>query len=149
MVYWVKLPKISLIIVVVFCIIEFFMVFMHRSEALPKTWYDNIVMYRRGLSFLCMFFVWFCFRGIYQWNGHEPVEAFTDGKCTDDEMLLETFVEMRNFLDKSQSKEREIYLYVFLALIAVMNIAGFVYKKTVPDKEYKNQEKGQLKEALL
>jgi hypothetical protein len=101
MIYWVKLPKISLYVLVAACVIEFFMVFMHRSEALPKTMYDKITIYRRAVCFLLMAFVWFCFRGMYSWDGHAPVEAITDGKCTSDEMLLETFVEMRGFLDQS------------------------------------------------
>jgi hypothetical protein len=64
-------------------------------------------------------------------------------------MLFETFVQMRAFLDKSQSKKREIYLYVFLALIALMNVLGFLFKKTSSDKEFAKHDQGQLKEKLL
>ena len=144
MIYWIKIPKVILQVLVAFCVFEFFMVFMHRSEALDKNPFDKIMVYRRVFGFLCIFSVWFCFRGIYTWDAHAQVEAIVDGQCTSDEMLLETFVQMRMFLDKSQSKEREIWLYLFLALIAAMNVLGFLYKKTQTDKEYAKQDKGQL-----
>ena len=41
MIYWVKFPKFFLGIVVAMCVIEFFMVFMHRNEALSKQGYDK------------------------------------------------------------------------------------------------------------
>ena len=149
MIYWIKIPKVILQILVAFCIFEFFMVFMHRSEALGKAAYDKILIYRRALGFLCLFSIWFCFSGIYAWDAHAQVETIVDGSCTNDEMLQETFVQMRIFLDQSQTSDREIWLYLFLALIAIMNVVGFFYKKAQPDKEYANQNKGQLNEKLL
>ena len=70
MIYWIKIPKITLQVLVAICIFEFFMVFMHRSEALSKNAFDKIMIYRRVLGFLFIFFIWFCFRGIYTWDAH-------------------------------------------------------------------------------
>lgn len=92
MIYWVKIPKVSMGIVVGICVVEFFMIFMHRSEALPKKHYDKFMIYRRLVGLLLLLFVWFCFRGIYAWDGHAEVEAIVDGECTTDGMLHETFV---------------------------------------------------------
>lgn len=94
MIYWVKFPKFFLGIVVAMCVIEFFMVFMHRNEALSKQGYDKFLLIRRGISFFFMGFALYCFWGIYAWSGHEPVEVLAANKCTNDVILQETFINM-------------------------------------------------------
>ena len=99
---------------------------------------------------LGMAVAWFCIQGIYKWDGHKPVNAIAEGQCTNDAILQETFGEMKQYLGQSKSETRKIFMYVFLALIVVLNLAGLGFKIGVLDKDTKkSQKKDQLNEPIL
>mmetsp|Transcript_10369 Transcript_10369/g.15961 ORF Transcript_10369/g.15961 Transcript_10369/m.15961 type:complete len:242 (-) Transcript_10369:66-791(-) len=121
-------------------IFGFAMVFMHRNEALRKARHDTVLYVRSGVSLLFNLTCVLCFWAIYSWSGHAPIEAMSGmsvtnslGKkeqltCTNDQVLIETFKQMKAYLDHSQVPQRKWLLYGLLTGIMVLNLVGLIFK---------------------
>jgi heme/copper-type cytochrome/quinol oxidase subunit 4 len=149
--------KWSFVVMLWLCAIELTLTWMHAHEALPFTALNKIVLGRRLLSIALQLFTFIYIQGIYNWDGHAPIDVLAaESQCTGDPVLEANFLHMKTYLDNAQKPSRKVWLCIFTISILVANIGGLIFKKLKFDKHFKKEEKNvkndkkdQLKEPLV
>lgn len=114
-------------------VFEFGMIFMHRNEAMSKETQDKIIYARRLLAIVLTIIVFLCYKSIYNWHGHEPIEVLAETQCSNDLVLQETFKTMRDYLDATQNSHIKTPFFVIMGIVVFINICSLVYKVAVAD----------------
>jgi len=83
---------------------------------------------RRGLGTIILVIVFFLYRSIYGWHGHEAVETLADNQCSNDEVLRETFKTMKLYLDDVKGGSFKIFMLVTMITILSFTVLGGIYK---------------------